>query len=69
MNDDEPTYTITRFYQDESIERETIATGLTLEEAREHCNDPETSSTTATSTEAALRTEVCGPWFDGYGEE
>ena len=63
------TYTITRFYQDREIEREEIATGLTLEEAQEHCNDPETSSTTATSDEATERTERCGPWFDGYGEE
>ena len=38
------------------------ACGLTLAEAKEHCNDPETSSTTATDPEP-------GQWFDGYTEE
>jgi len=42
---------------------------LTLEEAREHCNDPESSSKTATSPEAKERTEIYGPWFDGFEKE
>jgi|TARA_R110000751_G_scaffold232182_2_gene333327 hypothetical protein len=36
-------------------EKEIIITGLTLEEAQEHCNDPDT------------RQE--GVWFDGFTEE
>lgn len=43
---------------------ETIKEGLTLEEAREHCRDPETSSRTASMGENGR-----GPWFDGYDEE
>lgn len=62
------TYKIIRYYQD--IGREDIvATGLTLEEAREHCNDPETSSETATGEVALARTKCFGPWFHGYSEE
>jgi hypothetical protein len=66
---DEPTYKIVRFYQDRAIERETIETGLTLSEVKAHCDDPETSSKTATSPEAAARTERYGAWFDGWNEE
>ena len=49
-------YKIIRYYAyGVSYEEEVIRTGLTLEEAREHCKDPET------------REE--GKWFDGYTEE
>ena len=47
----------------------TIARGLTLEEAKAHCQDPETSSSTATSSAAKARTRRLGPWFDGFTEE
>lgn len=66
--DPEPTYRIVRRYAGDH-DPEVIATGLMLEEAREHCQDPETSSRTATSDEAVERTETFGPWFDGYDEE
>ena len=51
------TYKIIRFYKRMNHPRngEVIKTGLTLKEAREHCNDPKT------------RKE--GQWFDGYDEE
>ena len=52
----EPTYTIIRFYAPHlKKENETIKTGLTLEEAQEHCNDE--------------TTRVEGVYFDGYTEE
>ena len=54
------TYKIMRYGFD--LEPEVQRTGLTLEEAQEHCSDPETSSTTATDPEP-------GQWFDGYEEE
>lgn len=46
------TYSIIRFYRNRP--NKTIREGLTLEEAQEWCNDPETSGT---------------DWFDGYTEE
>lgn len=51
------TYKVVRFYRDSDHpdHLKVIKTGLTLEEAREHCNDEDTH-------------EV-GVWFDGYEEE
>jgi hypothetical protein len=46
----------------------TIKTGLTLEEAQAHCNDPETSSRTCTKSANVRRTQERGPWFDCYKE-
>lgn len=61
-----PMYNIVRFYQDGR--RRIIKSYVELEEAQKHCKDPETSSSTATSTRAQRRTEQNGPWFDGYEE-
>lgn len=61
------TYKITRIFA--SGEREEINSGVTLEEAKEHCSNPETSSRTATSPEAIALTAEKGPWFDGFNEE
>jgi hypothetical protein len=62
------TYKVFRFYQDGHPKR-TIRTGLSLAEAQEHCQDPETSSRTATSDEAREHTAEYGEWFDGYDAE
>lgn len=59
-------YYIIRMYDRSDVPNQIIATGLTLEEARAHCRDPETSYRTATSLEAVLRTRNFGIWFDGY---
>jgi hypothetical protein len=67
MMADRPTYMIRRHHFRGSPE--ILKTGLTLEEAQEHCEDPETSSETATSPEAREYTKRHGPWFDGYTEE
>lgn len=61
------TYKIVRMYQRGG--RRTIYTGLTLDQAQEHCRDPETSSRTATGSKARQRTRDKGPWFDGYERE
>lgn len=55
--EDDKTYKIVRFYADDSHpdHRKVIKTGLTLEEAQEHCNDEDTHEP--------------GIWFDGYTEE
>ncbi len=63
------TYKVVRKYQDEDLGDEEIKTGLTLEEAKAHCNDKESSSRTCTSAEGIRRTEEHGPWFDAYYEE
>lgn len=61
-------YLILRFYQDPAKDTEIVTTVATLEEAQEHCNNPETSSSTATSDEARERTRQFGAWFEGYTE-
>lgn len=63
------TYKIIRFFQREDIPNEVIETGLTLEQAQEHCEDPNTSSRTAMAKWAKAITKNCGAWFDGYREE
>jgi len=60
-------YKIIRFYQKGG--KRTINTGLTLEQAQEHCQYPETSSSTCKSAAAKRRTREKGPWFDGYDKE
>ena len=62
------TYKIIRFYQ-RSYDREVIVKGLTLEQAKEHCSDKETSSKTCTTPEGKERTALKGELFDGYEEE
>lgn len=62
------TYRIVRFFQNcPALNGQTIKEGLTLEEAQEHCEAPETSSRTET-TQSEL-TRLHGAWFDGYREE
>jgi hypothetical protein len=56
-------------YQNPSIRSKVIKRGLTLEQAQSHCRDPETSSRTATGTDANAESIAYGPWFDGYEEE
>lgn len=63
------TYRIIRHFQNTSVRQRVVKRGLTLEQAQEHCKDPETSSSTATSSRARSRTRQLGPWFDGYEEE
>lgn len=46
----------------------TIKTGLTLEQAQEHCRDKETFSSTCQKAHNKRRTKLHGPWFDGYSE-
>lgn len=52
--DDVATYKIVRFYRDGNKDSEVIQTGLTLEEAQEHCRRDDTRG---------------DGWFDGYEEE
>lgn len=62
------TYKIVRMYFEGRSNRK-VKGGLTLEQAQAHCRDPETSSRTATSRAGIRRTEMFGPWFDGYEKE
>jgi hypothetical protein len=48
------TYKITRFYLDDNKESEVVRTGLTLEQARKHCQSPSSKG---------------DDWFDGYTKE
>lgn len=66
---DAMTYKIVRYYADHSKSRRTIETGLTLDEAHEHCNDPQSCSKTGTNKAALQTTRRNGDWFDGYTAE
>lgn len=61
-------YKVIRMYES-GRRSQVMARGMTLEEAQAWCNDPETSSSTATSAEAKRRTARYGRWFDGYTKE
>jgi hypothetical protein len=63
------TYRIIRHFFNTDRRNRVVKRGLTLEQAQEHCRDPETSSSTATSLQAQSRTREMGPWFDGFEEE
>lgn len=63
------TYKIVRFYRDSATRRRTMERGLTLDEARAHCGEAETSSSTATTSTGLARTRRIGAWFDGYEQE
>lgn len=65
--DHEPIYRIVRFYRRGGSR--TIARGLTILEARAHCSDPETSSSTATGAKARAIARRMGPFFDGYDKQ
>ncbi len=62
-------YKIIRFYQNEKHPKQVIARGLTLEEAKAHCDDPETCSKTCGEAEGVARTQEYGSWFDGWSCE
>ena len=65
----EETFKVVRYYFSDDMDSEVILTGLTLEQAQAHCQNPQTSSQTATVASAVRRTEKYGPWFDGYTSE
>ena len=54
-------YYIIRMYFDKPSR--IMKRGLTLEEAQEHCHDPETSGSTCSDLSKR------GKWFDGYEED
>jgi hypothetical protein len=58
-------YKIVRMFQSGRKAR-VIKSGLTLDEAQAHCNDPETSSSTCTGANRKRTTQLYGAWFDGY---
>jgi hypothetical protein len=60
----EQTYCIIRYYRDYNHpdNKKVIASGLSLEDARAHCNDPENCN-------HGVSFDSPGQWFDGYEEE
>ncbi len=62
------TYRTVRYYKNTGP-KAIINTGLTLEEAQEHCSDTESSSTTCKRDVGKEHTQKYGPWFDGYEKE
>jgi hypothetical protein len=70
---DRNTYKLVRVFRGEpgrlDWRRRTLDTGLTRNEVHEHCNDPETSSSTCTGRTAKARTRKYGDWFDTFEVE
>ena len=66
-------YKIVRFFQNSTkyglfTDGQPLFDVATLEQAQAHCKNPDTSSATSTSPEGLARTDIYGPWFDGYTE-
>ncbi len=61
-------YKIVRHYFNAGIKKRVIATSLTLEEAQNHCKDPNSSWKTFTRKVGKDRTRKLGVWFDSYTE-
>jgi hypothetical protein len=60
-------YRIVRFFKsDRPAQRRGLPKNLTLDEARAHCSDLNTSSSTSWKTSAIERTRRYGAWFDGF---
>lgn len=66
--DDGRTYKLVRAYTGD-YRPQTVATGLTLEQARTYCVGTEASSETARGRRARRRTERYGPWRVHYEPE
>jgi hypothetical protein len=62
-------YRVVRMYFSDEYPTRVLARGKTLEQAHHWCNDPDTSSSTATSEAGKAHTDKYGAWFDGYEEE
>ncbi len=58
------TYSIYRFYSD-GRDKRLQKSGLDLEDAQAHCNDSETSSSTAKNGRGGATCD----WFDGYEKD
>jgi hypothetical protein len=69
MSNSNDTYKIMRFFQRPGVPSLEVASGLTLEQAQAHCQDPETSSRTCELPERRAITEEHGEWFDGFTRE
>ena len=68
--DDGSRYKIVRFFEPSSGRSKRVITrGLTLSQAQAYCQDPRTSSRTATDAKSLAYTRKNGAWFDGYEKE
>jgi len=54
----EKTYRIVRHFQREGVSCRIVKKGLSLKQAKAHCNDPETSSATAKDSGKRLHTRL-----------
>ncbi len=58
-------YKVIRFHKNDG-KKVTVAKGLSLSQAQSHCQNPETSSSTAKARAGKRYTAIHGEWFDGY---
>ena len=62
-------YKVVRFFENENVTTRVIKKNLTEKEAKDHCKDPETSSSTCKLWHNRNRTKRLGRWFDGWTEQ
>jgi hypothetical protein len=58
-------YQVIRYYKN-TYKSRVIISRCTLAEAQLHCSNPNTSSSTCTTSAGKARTRKMGEWFDGY---
>ncbi len=56
-------YNVYRYYFRQPGRKRLILAHVHIDEAQAHCNNPETSSSTCTTSGCKLRTKRMGPWF------
>lgn len=59
-------YRIVRYFAQPGKNKRVVNPRCTLADAKAHCDNPETSSQTCTSSYKKAYTRKHGHWFDGY---
>ena len=64
-----PRYKVLRYFADPELPPVVVKTGLSLDEAQDHCNLANSSSRTCTDELGQARTARYGAWHDEWKEQ